>query len=128
MYTMFFLCCVSLLVLYFTSWGVTGVTHAAYMQTVASPLKIVNMKEYIYVVVPSALQNVHYIADSLKETAPLLHPCAPPCLSPPPSFPFTFFTFFTSPIFLPISLLPLSTQCFGSSIISSSLTLLSFHL
>ena len=119
MYTMFFLCCVSLLVLYFTSWGVTGVTHAAYMQTVASPLKIVNMKEYIYVVVPSALQNVHYIADSLKETAPLLDPCAPsPYLSPPTCYSFTFFTFFPSPMFLPVSLLPLSTQCFASFIIN----------
>ena len=47
-----FVCCVCLLVLYFTSWGVTSVTHAACTQIPASPL---TGSEHSYRVVPSAL-------------------------------------------------------------------------
>ena len=78
--------------------------------------------------VPSAL--CHYIADVLKQTAPLLSPCAPcPCLSPPPSFSFTFFHFLLFTNLLPcLTYFPLFIQSLASSIIHSSLTLLSFHL
>ena len=67
------------------------------MQIPASPL---TGSEHNYRVVPSAL--CHYIADGLKQTASLLDPCDPSPRFSPTCFSYTFFS---SPIFLPVSLI-----------------------
>ena len=92
-----FVCCVCLVVLYFASWGVTGVTHAACMQILPSPLIIVYMKwiQLCSSTFCTAKRTLYsWWFENRQPPSSILV-----LLLPPPGFSFTFFslpTFFLS--------------------------------